>query len=324
MIGTLARKRTQLGALAVLAGLVVALFAFTVSAQTGPRITSTTDSDFIIGDGGTITVSVTAPGAETYTFQPIFGFVLTGTVANGPAIYTHSAGAPQGEFTIRATAGTAGAAALTKTLTVGEPGTNLASVQVVLGTTNAAGDARGSTPPAADDKPETDTVQSGGNIFIEVVVKNSLGSASNVSSNLNLDVYAVGGSVASGDSPGTASSVAVTNATAATNPFVVTATTAGKVEVFATAAIGTTVVRTTESLFLNFSGGPDVISAGDVSGGLLAPATTGAVNTGFVSFEVTSVDAAGSANTATDTANTALQLDPSDLAPRSRTLTAKT
>ena len=321
MIGTLARKRTNWAALAVLAALVAALFAVTISSQSAThKIVSTNDTDFVIADGGSITVQVEAiasPGsADTaYTFGEIFGFVKT--ESSGVATYRHQAGGPTGDFTITAT--NAGQSVSQK-LVVGEPGTNLATVSVNLDTTNADGTAR-AEPTADGAKAETDTVAANGLIFINVAVKNSLGNASNIGAaadNADLDVivFAVGGTVAQGDSAAATTSATGNSTTVNTIDFVVSRATAGTVEVFATATIGSKSIRTTESLILKFSGGPDAISAGDVSGGLLAPATAGAANTGFVSFEVTSVDAAGSANTATDTADTALQLDPSDLATK--------
>ncbi|MCY4667199.1 MAG: hypothetical protein OXC29_04335 [Rhodococcus sp.] len=309
-------------ALAVLVALVGAMFAVVASSQTGPRITSTTDSDFTISEGGNITVSVSDPGDATYTFQPIFGFVLSGTAANGPATYTHQAGAPTGEFKIRATS--PGTAPLEKTLEVGEAGDNLASISVNLGTTNADGTARGTYPTPADgDKAETDTAPSGTIIYIEVEAKNGLGNASDVSADnsLTVVVFAVGGTVAAGDTAAAADSGSSATGTSdgtvetvAPNKvnFNVFSANAGKVEVFATATIGTSSVRTTESLILNFSGGPDMISAGDASGGLLAPKNEGDANTGVISFEVTSVDKAEATNSAQNDAGD-LVLDPADI-----------
>ena len=299
--------------MAVFAALAVALFAVTASAQTGPKITSANDSDFIIGDGGSITVTVTDADSAAYTFQPIFGFVLTGAANNGPATYTHQAGAPMGDFTIRATS--PGLATLEKALMVGDPGTNLATVHVNLDTTNAAGAAR-AEPTAEGAKAETDTAMAGGRIFINVEVKNSLGNASNVGddpADLDVIVFAVGGTVAQGDANTSTTSASGNSADSNKIDFVVSKEDAGMVEVFATATIGSSSVRSTESLILSFSGGPDVISSGDASGGLLAPATEGAANMGVISFEVTSVDAAGTANSASDTADD-LVLDAGDIA----------
>ena len=234
------------------------MFAATISSQTAPEITSTSDSDFIIADGGNITVSVSNPGAATYTFQPVFGFVLTGTVANGPATYTHQAGGPTGDLTIRATS--PGIAPLTKTLTVGDAGDNLATVSVNLGTTNADGTSRGASPRAATDLDEKDTSDLGTVIYIEIEALNSLGNPTNVAADpadMDISVFAVGGTVASGDTAGTGSNATANVATPGTNtsPFVVSravAAGAGSVEVFAVATIGTTSVRS-ESLTLMFT-----------------------------------------------------------------------
>ena len=309
----------QLGALAVLAALVASLFAATISSQSATHhIVSTNDTDFTIADGGTIIVQVearAAPGSAvaSYTFGEIFGFVLTQT--GGVATYRHQAGAPTGDFTITARDG---ANSVTQKLVVGDAGTNLATVNVKLDTTDAAGTAR-AEPTADGAKAETDTVAAGGNIFIHVEALNSLGKASNIGTDaatqLTVNIFAVGGTVAAGDTAADTTSVSSTSTTGNTIDFVVSRATAGRVEVFATATIGTASVRTTESLFLNFSGGPDVISAGDVSGGLLAPASATAANTGVASFEVTSVDAAGAANDASDTAGP-LVLDPSDISTK--------
>ena len=156
----------------------------------------------------------------------------------------------------------------------------------------------------------------GGRIFINVEVKNSLGNASNVGNDpadLDVIVFAVGGTVAAGDANTSATSASGNSTSSNKIDFVVSKEDAGMVEVFATATIGSSSVRSTESLILSFSGGPDVISAGDASGGLLAPATEGAANMGVISFEVTSVDAAGTTNSASDTADD-LVLDAGDIA----------
>ena len=317
MIETLARKRTQLGALAVLAGLVVALFAATISSQAAPSINSSSDSDFIIAEGGSITVGIADGTVGEWTFQPIFGFVLANPddslYDGGAAKYTHQSGAPIGDFTIRATHDTL--SALTKTLTVGEAGDNLASANVILGYTNAAGDAR-ALPTADGAKRETDTAPAGGTIFIEVEALNSLGEKSNVGADpndLEVSIFAVRGSVGAGDTAGATSSATGTSVTFGDNTveFAVSRADAGTVDVFAVVEIGTATVQT-DMLTLSFSGGPDTISAGDASGGLLAPATDGAANTGVISFEITSVDKAGATNSASDTAGD-LVLDAGDI-----------
>ena len=311
MIGTLARKRTNLAAFAVLAALAVALFAATISSQTGPRITSTTDTDFIIGDGGTITVSVTDAGGTSYVFQPIFGFVLTGTTTNGPAVYTHSAGAPTGDFTIRATA--TGATPLTKTLTVGDAGTNLAEVKVNLGTTFTATDGTVTRATAAQIAagtgvgPETDTSNVGTVIYIQLEALNSLGNATNVgtgAADMSVSVFAVGGFVAQGDTAGTSSNATATSSsnavTGAANKidFVVTRTAdqgAGPVEVFAVATIGTTSVRS-ESLNLTFTvvaGAPAIVSLEDG-----AAAAQGGASIALEDDESTAIDPAVAATRA--------------------------
>ncbi|MCY3557184.1 MAG: hypothetical protein OXH13_00870 [Chloroflexi bacterium] len=324
MIGTLAQKRTQLAALAVLAALVAALFAATISSQSATHhIVSTNDSDFLIAEGGTIIVQVEARATAgtavgSYTFGEIFGFVLTQTA--GVATYRHQAGAPIGDFTITAKDG---ANSVSQTVTVGDPGTNFAEINVILGYTNEAGDAR-ALPSADGAKRETDTVAAGGTIFIEVEALNSNGEPSIVgaaanNADLQVTVFAVGANVGVGDSAGSTSSAESSSTTFGDNTveFVIStaATDPGRVEVFAVASIGTATLRTLESLFLNFSGGPDMISAGDVSGGLLAPTSATAANTGVISFEVTAVDAAGSANDASDTPG-ALVLDPGDISTK--------
>ena len=259
MIGTLARKRTNWAALAVLAGLMVALFAVMASAQTGPRITSTTDSDFIIADGGQITVSVTdGVSGATYTFQPVFGFVLSGTVAGGPATYTHQAGGPSGTFKIRATTTSTGATTLERDLTVGEAGTNLAVVNTKLGTLNAADNTRydPTADPAETPKAEEATADVGTNILIDVEALNSLGAKSNAptAGDLSVTIFTVGGVVASGDDAVGATTTSVTVASTAVQqnviPFAVTRTTPGTVRVFAVATIGT---ETEQSADLNLT-----------------------------------------------------------------------
>ncbi|MXY86636.1 MAG: hypothetical protein F4205_04610 [Gemmatimonadetes bacterium] len=255
MIGTLARKRTNLAAFAVLAALAVALFAATALSQTpAPAISSSDDSDFIIGDGQSITVTVDNATASEYTFQPIFGFVLTQETP-GIGIYRHQAGAPQGDFTIRATHATADT--LEENLTVGDPGTNLDSASVKLATTNAAGDTRGTG--AADDKPETDTATAGSVIFIEVEALNSRDKASNVgtaaTSQLSVTVFAVGGGVSNDDSVSTVGSASGNNGSTAqdnTINFGVTRANAGTVRVFAVATIGSATVQT-EDFTLTFT-----------------------------------------------------------------------
>ncbi len=278
MIGTLARKRTQLGALAVLAALAVALFAATISSQASPAIGSPSDTDFIIGDGGNIDVTVENATAAEWTFQPIFGFALTASgsattaYTGGNARYTHQAGAPTGDFTVRATHATL--PAVTKTLTIGEPGTNLATVNVKLGTTDPAGTARAAAT-AEGAKPETETSNAGTNIFIEVEALNSLGNASNVgnaaTTQLSVTVFAVGGVVvdATGGDDATSGTPGGSDSdtdTADNNVgFAVSRSGAGTVEVFAVATIGSTSVRS-ESLMLTFTvvaGDPAIVSIDD-------------------------------------------------------------
>ena len=197
MIETLARKRTHLGALAVLAALAVALFAATISSQTtGPRITSTTDTDFVISDGDSITVSVT--DGTGYTFQPVFGFVLSGTVADGPAIYTHQAGAPEGDFTIRATHATA--ATLEKTLTVGDKGDAVATAEIVAAEIDTDANTH-AVDATTDDNRGTAKLEAnaGGAIRLTLNVKNGLDKAANNTEISSIVIVALGGIVGAGD-----------------------------------------------------------------------------------------------------------------------------
>jgi len=281
MIGTLARKRTNLAAFAVLAALAVALFAATISSQASPSINSSTDTDFIIGDGEAITVGIANGTVGDWTFQPIFGFVLSNPddslYDGGEAKYTHQAGAPEGDFTVRATH--ASLPPLTKTLTVGDAGTNLATANVNLGTTFTTADGATTTRATAAQitagtgiNSETATSNAGTNIYIEVEALNSHGNASNVgttaTTQLSVTVFAVDGVVADatgGDDATTGTpggSDSDTDTADNKVGFAVSRSGAGTVEVFAVATIGSTSVRS-ESLTLTFTvvaGAPAVVS----------------------------------------------------------------
>ena len=164
MIGTLARKRTNLTALAVLAALAVALFAVINIASAAPAlVVSINDSDNIVNPGGTNTVSFAVTGddagdsASEYTVDFIVaanGIVFNRTNSNGMETYTTrtadaetAAAAPtplgtviyppnaSGEYTISVRATKTGADPLdgTLTITVGEAGDAIGAVSVSLG-----------------------------------------------------------------------------------------------------------------------------------------------------------------------------------------------
>ncbi len=317
MIGTLARKRTNwrlshLTALAVIAALVAAMFVATTSSQSAThKIVSTTDTDFLIADGGSITVQVEAIAAagtpvDAYVFGEIFGFVLTGgSATDSTATYRHQAGGPTGEFTITAKNAEQ---SVTQKLIVGDAGTNLATVNLHLSHTDVAGTSRGATPRAATDVDEKDTSALGTAIFIHAEALNSLGEKSNVlgtpaTANLSVTVFAVGGAVTSDDSIGTTTSATGTSATFGTNTvnFAVTRATAGAVRVFAIATISGETVQS-DDLNLTFTatpGDPANVSLSDggtvAQGGAMVDGAGGAtmVAATQASLPVSATDTAG-------------------------------
>ncbi len=172
MIETLARKRTHLAALAALAGLVVALFAVIQSASAAPALVVTIDdTDNVVKAGSSNTVSVQVTGESGGAAYTQLDFVIgsagivvdeqtaadtaTGQFNASPAGVTPNVdGATPtpksvatvvfppgtaGDYTIsvRVTrgAGTADEKVLdgSLTVTVGDPGTNIASAEIKLG-----------------------------------------------------------------------------------------------------------------------------------------------------------------------------------------------
>ncbi|MYC70941.1 MAG: hypothetical protein F4X17_09580 [Gemmatimonadetes bacterium] len=341
MIGTLARKRTNWAALAVLAGLVVALFAVLNSAQAQPaNVIVYNDSDATVAAGTDLQARLVAAG-PTASFadsevtvarwhvsgagQVVFSDTA-GTITTADTVTIVTTGAA-GEFTLTATVGTTN---FTGTFTVGEPGDAVSTVEISLGNEIAVGDSLvgGGTATADDVSAEDGVSAADGWVNIVVSVKNSLGEAPNEDEVNTIIVFAdTTGRVASGRVGPTATPSTIVNynlsttdedetATAnvgASNNFSIGAVDTAKggtVEVRAI-AIGAGKRAESNVLTLTFSGGPNAISAGTVNGGITINAA-GNASGGSAWFDVTATSAADTPVTA-NAADTALALDNTDL-----------
>ena len=190
MIGTLARKRTNVVALAVLAALAVALLVAIQSAWAAPAISvEFSDSDGIVADGDTVTVYVrdASTGADDLSNFTVTAVTVSGELAgtelpgvsvlNGGATLSKTAaqttsnnvlsitvpkGTPAGQYTVTATATNTSTDSDTvisdsAILEVGEPGTGVGSVEISFAkshipTASAADGERacGAAPAASD------------------------------------------------------------------------------------------------------------------------------------------------------------------------------
>ena len=214
MIQTLARKRTQLGALAVLAGLAVALFAvFQPASAANAVVISLNDSDNVVAAGAGYEVHIrvldgTTNNSTAFQLEYIVvssGVVLTGeqaaqdleattATADAEATLVVPKGA-EGVYTITAGVldadGGPGGGALrligTLDVTVGDVGDPIGSVEVSLGTVYDDNDdgnpnfliATTSQANREDAATDSDTKPANGIIGVTVKVLNSLGNAPN-------------------------------------------------------------------------------------------------------------------------------------------------
>lgn len=353
MIQTLARKRTQLGALAVLAGLVVALFAVFQSVQAAPALTIVlNDSDNVVKAGAGYTVNVTvkdtalAAGSQdvtsSYTLEYITvtgGVFLANVVTDGnlnsntdtnnneatlvvppgaAGVYTITAGVIDPDGNTATSPPSAVRVVGTLEVTVGDVGTPIGSVEVVLGKVFPAGaDGAGNFNIGTDavPNPATDsaTKRMGSNIAVTVNVLNSLGNKPNASEVSQVLLFVPAGT-ADNDTSATdgspAGSPTANSATAGADPgvsenFFVSKATSGTVDVYAV-AIGTGGTATSSSITLTFTGDADTIALGDASSPLATtsilagPGPDGTAGneddveaSGHATVKITAVDSAG-------------------------------
>ena len=328
MIGSLARKRTNLVALTALFALVAAMFVGLQSASAAPTLVlkASNDSDGIVEAGTTLSITayVKDPAAtDDYTlhaFESSSGLVIAATEA-GVSDISETAASPTvvGTATVlsAATAGTynvsvvvrTGAPADTSTkffsesytITVGETGAAIGSVTVALGKEehSSATDAKDDTDQApaytVSDSPDQNDCTNGQDascIAVTVTVKNGLGNDANDADVQTVYLFAPAGQVvrnATGENA-TASSASVTGTQAtATTQFFVSSNTAQTIQVYAL-VVGATGKGNAESakLPLSFSGSATKAVLGDVSGNLKDDDAT----TG-VYFDVTATDDGG-------------------------------
>jgi len=340
MIQTLARKRTNAVALAVLAALVAALFVAIQSAHAAPAIAvEFSDSDGIVADGTTVRVYVrdASTGDDTtsgYTVTAVTvsgelaGTELPGVTITSGAILAKT-GAPQsttnqalsitipkgtapGDYIVTATATQADEPDLvdSATLTVGEPGKGVGSVEISfnkshIATANAATGTRTCGPapaaanpadPSAEDAAQTKSERTDDAsapadepICLTATVKNSLGATANMSDIKLLFIIAEGGTItgnADGDVPATGGAVIEASRTPKYN-FSVTRSTAGPVAVEVDAG------PADASLELMFTGAAEALSIGDASDVL---ARSGDAYTAAVPDDTTTADVDESAD----------------------------
>ncbi len=345
MIGTLARKRTNLVALAALLAMVAAMFALLapVGAQTSPSTASvavsfTDDTDGVIKAGGKVTVQakvtfanlVGSPTGDVtaVTIGGAGNLVVaiddTGSptdLSDSPTTLTRTAtvsapgGTPAGDYVVNVSVSIVGfdsdgdgtadvdpkVVVGTKTLTIGDPGTNISSVSLSLARTRvrafvaadttvtpnipevpAIAKRHARTGESAGTSPETANESAGNNIFMSAAVMNSLGKSANSAGITGVSISAPGGSITvmttpaaatetTADTSGTktADSISLTGeaATNSTN-FVVTKATAGTVEVAVT-AIGADGIARSNTVTLTFAGPAATISLSDATETLL-------------------------------------------------------
>ncbi|MXX47742.1 MAG: hypothetical protein F4Z38_05445 [Chloroflexi bacterium] len=224
MIQTLARKRTQLGALAVLAALVVTLFAAVqfAAADNHKVVIEFDDSDGVVADGDDVGVMIkatvntdttTAPGAGTISWVRVSGGLsvtppttidpltyvrvdaddteapFAWSVTNSQFTIVNPKGTASGTYTVSAMvdpdgSGDLKARTITAVLTVGDPGDGLGSASLVV--TDADGKPNASKNAAPAD---------GGTIYLTVQAMNSRGEKSNNSDVSQMIIYARGGDI---------------------------------------------------------------------------------------------------------------------------------
>ncbi len=350
MLGKLALQRTNWAALAVLAALAVALFAVLQPASAANVVkVSINDSDNIVKAGAGYEVGVhvmdgTTDNSTEFTLEYL-------TVSGGTFLANIDAAAPlelaagdtdpeatlvvpeaaAGVYTITAgvldTDGGPGSTALrlvgSLEVTVGDVGTPIGSVEVVLGKVAPAG----STEPAAGNFSTASTAvvdrgtkRMGSNIAVTVNVLNSLGNKPN-DSEVNQVLLFTPAASSGADSNGAPGATTPNSSSASATPaevgasenFFVTKGTSGTVDVHAV-AIGTGGSATSSTLTLTFTGDADTIALGDVS----SPLPTSSTPAKAADGDVPAVEASGFATlkiTAVDAAGNTAALDASDATP---------
>lgn len=365
MIQTLARKRTNVVALAVLAALVAALFVAIQSAHAAPAISvEFSDSDGIVADGTSVMVYVrdASTGDDNTSGYTVTAVTVSGelagtelpgvSVTNGGVILAKGAaqatpvltitipkGTAEGGYIVTATATQKNEPDLvdSATLTVGEPGKGVGSVEISfakshVATADAATGTRtcGAAPahasagnPTADELAQdaserTDDASAPADepICLTSTVKNSLGATANMADIKLLFIIAEGGAItgnADGDVPATGGAVIEASRTPKYN-FSVTRSTAGTVAVEVDAG------PADASLELVFTGAAQELSIGDASDVL---ARSDDAYTAAVADDTTTADVDESADAveggvifevmATDKAGNNVDLAPGDV-----------
>ncbi len=302
MIGTLARKRTNWAALAVLAALAVALFAVLQTASAAPSLKiSIGDSDNVIKAPSSHTITLTVEDDDDAVYGSAYvtyvtassGVIVTG--GGSPVALSSLAAnlvvpsAAEGVYTIsaRVTSNEAGDNPLEAELdvTVGDPGTPIGAVETSVGKVNHVATNAASTAirKAAVDATVagTDNDHLANLIPVEVSVLNSLGNAPNPTEVSQVIVFAAGGdvypvsAVDSGTGAVTLGTVSPNSATfeedgsdpddvGAKTQFYIGANNAGTVDVTAV-VIGTGGSQTSAALSLTFTGDAAIITLGPPS-----------------------------------------------------------
>ena len=328
MIGSLARKRTNLVAVAALLALVAALFVGLQSASAAPTLKVTSDSDGTVKAGTDVVITYQETSNQTSTDTVTFtapkgGDVFFGT---GDRIVSNAYGSDSSSVT--ATLKTTGAADGTYTITAQHGSNPALTVDVTI--SDNIGEEVGSAAlslayrdsnrffalsTTAGTTQDEDSVLAGNNIGLVLSVKNSLGKdandgnpggEANVKAGVSsINVVAPGGKVARstiGGDPDTATggpgvNIADTSSTdvaKASHHFNVTRAGAGTLEVWAIVVGTDGSTATTEKITLKFTGAPETISLGAVSGSL--GDKDGGDNAVGVTFDVTAMDKSGNAS----------------------------
>ena len=323
----IAGRRIPLLALVALTALTVGLFAVINIASAAPAlVVSIDDSDNVVkaGDAKTINLSVQENNANTgdYTIEYI-------TVSGGlhvASVDTDLANADDDDATLVVPSNAAGEYTITAgvfaegatperltgelTITVGDVGTPIGSVEVVLGKVDDQG-AHSTDTTATIDKA---LKGSGSNIAVTVNVLNSLGNKPNASEVTQVLVFAPAGTVGPANANGSSGTLVANSNTAGDDPtasenFHVSKAAAGTIDVYAV-AIGTGGTATSSTLTLTYTGAADTIALSDVSSPLPTSSTDAndgadppVVASGFATLKITAVDASGNKATLDATAS---------------------